>query len=706
MKTAGFKLFISVVVSLIVFVLFLLWNNFLHSPLSASALQVERPKAIELNIGEIAGIDLYGNELNEDMTISLVASVNHNQVLVDTYPIEGIYNAAITHKNILYLGSNRDGLKVIDISHPDKPRLVGEYLPGWTIVDIYRKDERLFLSCGSSGVVMMQIEDGGRLHHVANIQIGSVAHKTLVINGRLAVAAGSKGVMFFDVSDSGDSLLVNSLVSHSPVKDLAFLNGALYVISAEAQIEIYALDEFCHADKVGVVPLPESPRDIALFDNRLYLATSSGLYMYELDDPLHLRLNGHIDSFGSADKIYPASDQLYVIDSFSRIAGVDSQNEKSMSHIALATDVRTLAEKDNYLYLAGSESGLLVFDRNQQSLKQDVRTLYTQGSAHDIYVEQQWMYIADKRGGVLLKDLNDPEKNPQQISSRWSETFFVDNDRLFVAQADSGVEVFDISVPGQPQMMTTWPDLKAMRLSVFKHFLVATRGFNGIEIHNIRDINKPVLCDRIDSIHALDIATDEDYIYVAGMSDGLQIYELDKEGSLLLKSVLTIPFPLSEFAYAVSVSVQDGIAYVANGRSGLMIVDVADPEHPEILNLCDVEGFAKGVVIVADRAFISSQNGGVTVINVENPREPQLEAYLPVQGVSRGIRVERGLIYVARKDLGVTAIPVPLRIQQMNLKSEHHLQAEFPAVQFRGVYDLQISNQFDFVTYDGVVSVQ
>lgn len=707
MKRAGFKSFMFVVVSLVAFFLFWFWNSFLQSPLSADVLlQVERPDSLELSTGEAAVIDLYGNELNEDMTISLVATVNQNQALVDTYPLEGTFNIAFAHKDVLYLGSNRDGLKIIDIRHPTKPRLVEESLPGWTIVDIHRRDDLLFLSCGSGGVVIMQIKDDGRLDYVANIQTGSVVHKTLFVNGRLAVAAGSKGVMFYDVNTSGDSILVNSLGPHIPAKDLAFFNGALYVISAKARIEVYALDEFCRAEKVGIVHLPATPRDIALFNNNLYLATSVGLYNYELDDPFHPRLTGNTDNFGSAGKMFPVSDRLYVIDSFSRISRVDSQHEEPMSQIALATDVRTLAGTGNYLYLAGSESGLLILDLNRQVQQKEFRTLHTQGSAHDIHIEKQWMYVADKRGGVLLKDLDGPESNFLQLSSRWSETFAVENNRLFVAQADNGVEVFDISDPGLPRLITTWPNLSALRLGLFKHFIVATRGAGGIEVHDIADINKPVFCGRIDNIHALDVATDEDHIYVAAMSGGLRIYELDKDGSLLFKSVLTIPFPLSQFAHTVSVAVQDGIAYVANGRSGLMIVDVSDPGDPEILSLCDVQGFAKGVEIVTDRVFVSSQNGGVTVFNVENPQQPQREAYLPVKGVSRGIRVEKGLIYVTRNNLGVTAIPVPLRIQKVNLDSAHHLRAELPAVQFRGVYGLQISNRYDFVTYDRVVRVE
>ncbi|MBN1959106.1 MAG: hypothetical protein JXQ81_09065 [Desulfuromonadales bacterium] len=699
------RLFIGCVAALVIIALLLSWANSLRTALSAHILQIDRPNEVKVEQGEMVQLNLYGGQVDEDAIISLVASMNHNQALIDIYPVEGIYNSALIYKDILYLGSNKDGLKVLDVSRPTKPRLLGEYLPGSTIVDIRQQDDRLYLSCGTGGVVLMQIEDEGRLLHLADIETTDVTVKTLFLNDSLVVAAGSEGVLLFDQSRSSENFLVGSLKLEASVKNLTSFKNVLYVLCEKSRVHIYKRDEDVNLVKIGILELSEPVRDFAVHGGKLYVATSLGLDVYSLDDPLHPRFEKNIDAFGSADKIYSGADSLYVIDSFSRLSRINSKREKSVDDINLASDIRTLAEKGQYLYLAGSNRGLMIVDRSQVLQQADFGTLHTRGSVHDIYKKKTWIYVADKRGGVLLKNLEESESDFQQVSPRWSETFFADDKRLFVAQGQLGSEVFDISNPGAPQLMKTWPGVKALRLSISNGFLVVTRGLNGIEVYDIEDMNEPVLCDQKTDFHALDVAATEEHVYIAAMSEGLKIYALGRDGSLVLKSELTLPFPMNQFAQAVSVVVQDDMAYVANGRSGLMIVDVANSEKPQILSLFDIQGFAKGIAFAEGNVFVSSQNGGVTVVDVRNPRQPLLAGRMAVQGLSRGILVDDGMIYVARNNLGLTAIPVPLRAQNVDQISSHHLKVDLPAVNIKGAYDLQISSPYGFVSYDRVVTV-
>lgn len=699
------KLFIGCVAGLVIIVLLLFWANSLRTALSPQILQVDRPDEVKVEPGEMVQLNLYGEQVDENAIISLVASMNHNQALIDIYPVEGIYNSALIYKDILYLGSNKDGLKVLDIRQPTKPRLLGEYLPGSTIVDIRQQDDRLYLSCGTGGVILMQIEDEGRLLHLADIKTTDVALKTLFLNDSFVVAAGSEGVLLFDRSRSGENFRVGSLKLEAAVKNLTSFKNVFYVLCEKSRVHIYKGDQDVSPVEVGILELPEAIRDFAVHGGKLYVATSLGLDVYSLDNPLQPRFEKNIDAFGSADKIYSGADSLYVIDSFSRLSRINPEREKSVDDITLASDIRTLAETGQYLYLVGSNRGLMIVDRSQVLQRADFSTLHTRGSVHDIYKKKTWIYVADKRGGVLLKNLEEPESDFQQLSPRWSETFFADDKRLFVAQGQLGSEVFDISNPADPHLVKIWPQVKALRLSTSNGFLVATRGFNGIEVYDISDMNKPVLCDQLKDFHALDVAVTEEHVYIAAMSEGLKIYALGRDGTLALKSELTLPFPMNQFAQAVSVVVQEGVAYVANGRSGLMIVDVLNPEKPEILSLFDIQGFAKGIAFAEGNVFVSSQNGGVTVVDVRNPRQPLPAGHMAVQGLSRGILVDDGMIYVARNNLGLTAIPVPLRAQKVDQISSHHLKVELPTVNIKGAYDLQISSPYGFVNYDRVVTV-
>jgi hypothetical protein len=166
------------------------------------------------------------------------------------------------------------------------------------------------------------------------------------------------------------------------------------------------------------------------------------------------------------------------------------------------------------------------------------------------------------------------------------------------------------------------------------------------------------------------------------------------------------PFPMNQFSNAVAVVVKNNIAYVANGLSGLMIVDFNRPDKPIILSLLDIEGFSKGVYVKGDRAFVVSQAGGVSVVNAENLKAPRLESYMAVQGLSRGFQVDGGKFYLPRNNLGVSMLPVPLRVEEIDRKSSNHILCTLPMVEFSGQYDLQVGTQDGLIVHEGVINYQ
>ncbi len=316
------------------------------------------------------------------------------------------------------------------------------------------------------------------------------------------------------------------------------------------------------------------------------------------------------------------------------------------------------------------------------------------------------MYTADTRGGVSLHDLESEESPFVQISSLWGESFISHKGLLFVAHAKDGVGVFNISSLGQPVPVAKWENLPAMHLAVIDHYLLASNGQFGIKLVDISDLAHPLVLDRLPAVHALAVTSAGQLFYIASKGKGLLIYGVGDNHKLKNLSTLQTPFPMNRFDLALSVQVQDDIAYIANGRAGLLIVNVAKPEKPIILSMVAIPGISKEVKIVARKAFVISHHNGITVVDVEDPKKPIVLSQISISGVTRGLQIAGDFIYAAQRGKGVAVIQTAVPADKVKILSEHHLQVRLPSPQFAGRYNLEVVNSQGFVVVEGVVTYQ
>ncbi len=102
-------------------------------------LQVEPFPPVGVMVGESAVVDLYGQSFETDITINMVMNSSGDLGLEAPFPVEGVYRSMLIVDDVLYMGSIHDGLKVIDISTDNSPRLRYEYHEGKKITGILEK---------------------------------------------------------------------------------------------------------------------------------------------------------------------------------------------------------------------------------------------------------------------------------------------------------------------------------------------------------------------------------------------------------------------------------------------------------------------------------------------------------------------------------------------------------------------------------------
>jgi len=102
---------------------------------------------------------------------------------------------------------------------------------------------------------------------------------------------------------------------------------------------------------------------------------------------------------------------------------------------------------------------------------------------------------------------------------------------------------------------------------------------------------------------------------------------------------------------AEDVDIVGALAFVADGASGLRIIDVSNPRSPAEVGALGTLGHASDVDVTGDLAYVASLRIGVIVVDVSDPAAPMLRAVLGSQVLgllgAQGVEVEGDLAYVA-----------------------------------------------------------
>ena len=115
-------------------------------------------------------------------------------------------------------------------------------------------------------------------------------------------------------------------------------------------------------------------------------------------------------------------------------------------------------------------------------------------------------------------------------------------------------------------------------------------------------------------------------------------------------------------AKEVALSSDGATAYVANGYSGLQVIDVSDPLNPSLLGLFDTTGTARDVTLSANGAiaYVADGSSGLQIIDVSNPFALLLLGTFDTDGYASGVALstDDSKVYVADGSSGLHIVDV------------------------------------------------
>jgi hypothetical protein len=146
---------------------------------------------------------------------------------------------------------------------------------------------------------------------------------------------------------------------------------------------------------------------------------------------------------------------------------------------------------------------------------------------------------------------------------------------------------------------------------------------------------------------AFGVCADTAFAYIACGSAGLKIISI----SDIYNPAIIASLQLG--GIALSVDASDSIAYVADDREGLMVINLgADRLSPRIAHQVNTIGRTKDVQVVGSHAFLADANGGLKVVDVSIPDSAHVVATYATP-YAYGLWADPSYIYLCDRDEGL-----------------------------------------------------
>lgn len=127
-----------------------------------------------------------------------------------------------------------------------------------------------------------------------------------------------------------------------------------------------------------------------------------------------------------------------------------------------------------------------------------------------------------------------------------------------------------------------------------------------------------------------------------GEGAGLSVIDVNDSA----RPTLVGRLPLALRSYISEIVVSGTRAYMAAGKEGLLIADIAEPTAPRLIGQFVPPTIVSGVRVVGTKAYLAASSGGLLVVDVSDAAAPRLADSLATTGPARKVRYLDNIVYV------------------------------------------------------------
>ena len=466
------------------------------------------------------------------------------------------------------------------------------------------------------------------------------------------------------------------------------VNGDYAYLAVEAQgLQLINVLDPAQPVQAGFVPVQDKATALDRQEHILYLADgSAGIKIYDTTIPAELGLIAAYNTPGKAQDIKAVGAKIYVADGNQglQVLSFKPSDKGSIQPIAgypTKNDAVSVTADSNRVFTGESKGHLTIFDASSPDKLYTIGTYEAGARINDILVQGNIAYLAASQRGVIALDVNNPAEIVELTvhdTPGESQGLSLAGTLLYVADGDGGLTVLDVSAP--TQITTAGSHVsngEAMNLVYREGFVYLANGNSGLEIISaqatieteilgasrtsvnienssisgslaylaageqglrVLDISDPAAPFEINQVaipgYIADVVISGQLAYVAAKNQGMQVLDVSNP-SAAISPVNQNQVGSDTYALAVT----GGYAYLADGQSGLRIVEQSAPGQWGEIGAVDTPGNAEDIELLALTAYIADASGGLRIVDVADPANPREIGYYDTPGDTKAVAV-------------------------------------------------------------------
>ena len=530
-----------------------------------------------------------------------------------------------------------NGLALIDLSDPEKMKLMAQYPLKGSVSSIVTEKNSFYYAGNKSDVWRLNLDDE---KPVPEKLFDIDSPWRMAIDGNRLVAGTLKGVVaLFEIDKTGRVVKVGKLDFPSQVRGVAFTEEALTVVFDDGYLSVYNLSTWPKLISSGRLRLPTQPLAIKRVPGQERIVVSlvgAGLGLVDVSQ----QKTPELDGWFKVPKTYKGFNVEPEMILGTSVEGLDAISMEKFEAGAMSQFAPD-AVVDGLPYRLRSWHQQ-IYGLDSEGVAKVLARAPNDGPASEAYlpvVDTQGVRLYKKAEGGQLESVGSVAIREGAVSAR------LHKDYLYVAYRE-GLRVFQVK---GPEELIVVGDLS---ISGFVHCF-----------------------ELLGSATAM-VATQHQGVLTVDLSDPTQPTQASR---------LALPRTL-EGNSVRDILVDGKRAYLSQGNSGVNIVDVSSPQSPVVLQVLDTPGFAKTMALHDDLLFIADMHKGLFVIDVKDP-----EKALPVGILNVPIWISElavaadGLLASSLNRGGTLMLPMPQRLQGLRALSDSEAQLALPVAE-KGQY--------------------
>jgi hypothetical protein len=600
---------------------------------------------------------------------------------------DGYASQVVLDGDIAYVADTSGGLRIIDVSNPAKPALLGSCGTGGNTVGVavgknlsggLPGRRYVYVADAVTGMNTIEVTDPANPKRVGGWSNGGTA-MAIVAWGPYIFEALNTGVQRFNVDDpehpyGNGTFFPAANVPTKKAIDMAGLDFSTAASIVAGSDRIYVGGKAFDPETLKAVTGPGYGGWLALSGSRMYSGTDYEFVVADVGDPEAPNFLGYWSGreFGILRSFAVEGNRLAAACSYqgggNALVVYDTTNPTNVVAVGARLGAGAMAVRGNLAYMRSDGFEILDIARapNPQRIGKfsrglsDYRTSWTApfGSllaAVDFDPDSKAVLnVLDPADAGNIKAVGQLELPSAHWGYGGNTKIVMSGIIAYVLGGDSGlIYCIDLANPAHPQQIgvLTGPGqaptdiaLKGNRAYVVDYGFPPKTG--GLRVLDISTPASPLPVGELSIVNTYSIALDQQYAFVGGQG-GLHVVDLSNETNPKEVGLWSIP---GISPSVVSVQLTNGYAFIATEYYGFRVLDITDRTNP--VEVATYPTRAHAVALFGGYAYVTSDDG-LLVFDIKDPRSP---VYVGGNGLGSGTQVvaANNRIFVGSRD--VTAL--------------------------------------------------